>query len=139
MAETAAYIIDVNESNINDVLQQSMQKPVLLDFWAAWCEPCKTLAPILTKIADEYKGKFILAKIDADASPAITQQLGVRGLPTLKLVVQGQLVNELTGEHESSKVPVVEALGRDDAYDLVVVLIRKNRVAADEVVEDLTP
>lgn len=104
MAEAAAYIVDCNETNINDVLQQSMQVPVLLDFWAAWCEPCKSMAPILTKIADEYKGKFILAKIDADASPAITQQLGVRGLPTLKLVVQGQLVNELSGAQPEAAI-----------------------------------
>lgn len=104
MSEAPAYIVDVNEANINDVLQQSTQTPVLLDFWASWCEPCKTMAPILTKIADEYQGKFILAKIDSDASPAIAQQLGVRGLPTLKLVVQGQLVNELTGAQPEATI-----------------------------------
>lgn len=104
MAENAAYIVDVNETNINDVLQQSMQTPVLLDFWADWCEPCKTLAPVLNKIADEYQGKFILAKINADTSPAIAQQLGVRGLPTMKLVVQGQLVNELTGAQPEAAI-----------------------------------
>ena len=78
MAETAAYIVDVNEANINDVLQQSMQTPVLLDFWAEWCEPCKTMAPLLSKIADEYNGKFVLAKIDADASPAYGVGLSFR-------------------------------------------------------------
>lgn len=104
MSEAPSYIVEVNEANINDVLQQSMQTPVLLDFWASWCEPCKALAPILTKLADEYKGKFILAKIDSDASPAIAQQLGVRGLPTLKLVVQGQLVNELTGAQPETAI-----------------------------------
>ena len=104
MAEQAPYIVDVNETNINDVLQHSMQTPVLLDFWATWCEPCKTLGPILEKIANEYQGKLILAKIDADASPAIAQQLGVRGLPTLKLIVQGQLVNELTGAQPEATI-----------------------------------
>ncbi len=104
MSDAASYIVDVNEANINDVLQRSMQTPVLLDFWADWCEPCKTLAPILNKIVDEYQGAFILAKIDSDANPAIAQQLGVRGLPTLKLIVQGQLVNELTGAQPEATI-----------------------------------
>ncbi|MCG8313437.1 MAG: tetratricopeptide repeat protein [Pseudomonadales bacterium] len=119
MADETPYIVEVNETNINDVLQHSMQTPVLLDFWAAWCEPCKTLGPILEKIAKEYQGKFILAKIDADASPAIAQQLGVRGLPTLKLVVQGQLVNELTGaQPEASIREMLEPhIGKAEAED----------------------
>lgn len=97
-------IIEITEHNINDVLQRSMQTAVLLDFWAEWCEPCKTLAPILEKIVAEYPGRLILAKVDADAQPMIAQQLGVRGLPTLKLVVKGQLAGELSGAQPESEI-----------------------------------
>ncbi|MCG8670358.1 MAG: tetratricopeptide repeat protein [Pseudomonadales bacterium] len=145
MAEPASYIVDVNETNINDVLQQSMQTPVLLDFWASWCEPCKTLGPILEKLANEYQGKFILAKIDSDASPAIAQQLGVRGLPTLKLVVQGQLVNELTGAQPEASIremlePHVGPAGEqeDDADAFLQQVQRAREMGAyDQAIEAL--
>lgn len=143
MAESAAYIVDVTEHNINDVLQHSMQTPVLLDFWAAWCEPCKAMAPILTKLADEYRGKFILAKIDADTSPAITQQLGVRGLPTLKLVVQGQLVDELTGAQPEAAIrqmlePHVGAPEADDEDPFLAQIARARQMGAyDQAIEAL--
>ena len=93
----ANYIIEVNETNINDVVQLSAQIPVLLDFWAEWCEPCKTLTPILEKLADEYQGGFVLAKVDADSNQMLAQQLGVRGIPALKMIVQGQLAGEMNG------------------------------------------
>lgn len=100
----ANYIIDVNPQNINDVVQLSARVPVLLDFWAEWCEPCKALAPILEKIAHEYAGQFILAKVDTDANQMIAQQVGVRGIPSLKLIVQGQLAGELNGAQTEAEI-----------------------------------
>lgn len=90
-------VIDVTEQNIQQVLETSRQTPVLVDFWASWCQPCLQMAPILEKLAKEYSGKLILAKINADEQPNITSQFGVRSLPSLKLVFQGQLVAELEG------------------------------------------
>lgn len=98
------YIVDITQANVQSVLQKSMQVPVLLDFWAAWCQPCKQLTPVLTKLANEYKGRFILAKVDTDAHPGLAQQLGVRSLPTLKLVFHGQLAGELTGLQPEAEV-----------------------------------
>lgn len=91
------YIVEISQANVQSVLQKSMQVPVLMDFWATWCQPCKQMMPILAKLANEYKGRFILAKVDTDAHPGLAQQLGVRSLPTLKLVFHGQLAGELVG------------------------------------------
>jgi putative thioredoxin len=98
------YVVEITEQNINTVLQQSVNVPVLLDFWADWCQPCKTLAPLLEKLVKEYQGRFILAKVNTDEQPRLAQQLGVRSLPTLKLVVQGQLADELTGVQPESEL-----------------------------------
>ncbi|MCK2169448.1 thioredoxin, partial [Thalassospira xiamenensis] len=92
-----ASIIDVNEQNIQQVLEASRQTPVLVDFWAPWCQPCLQMAPTLEKLAAEYQGKLILAKVNADEQQNIAAQFGVRSLPSLKLVYQGQLVAELEG------------------------------------------
>ncbi|MBV1880774.1 MAG: tetratricopeptide repeat protein [Pseudomonadales bacterium] len=100
----ASFVVDINEQNFNEVLQQSMQVPVLLDFWADWCEPCKTMTPILESLAEAYQGQFILAKVNADEQKAISQQLAVRSLPTMKLVVKGQLAGELVGAQTETAV-----------------------------------
>lgn len=98
------YIVEATEQNINEILQQSMQFPILLDFWADWCEPCQTLAPVLTKLAEDYQGGFILAKVNADEQQMIAQQLGVRSLPTMKLIFKGQLVGELVGAQPEAEI-----------------------------------
>lgn len=92
------YIVEVNAENFQSViLEGSMQQPVLIDFWAEWCEPCKAMMPVLAKLADEYAGKFILAKINTEVEQAIAQQFQIRSIPSVKLVHQGQLVDEFNG------------------------------------------
>lgn len=100
----ANYIVDVNPQNINDVVQMSARMPVLLDFWSDGCESCAALAPILENLAHQYAGQFILAKVDADANQMLAQQVGVRSVPSLKLIVQGQLAGELNGAQPEAEV-----------------------------------
>ncbi|MDM7480749.1 MAG: tetratricopeptide repeat protein [Halomonas sp.] len=90
-------IIELNAGNIQQVLEASMQVPVLLDCWAPWCEPCKNLMPVLEKLAVEYAGAFLLATLDVEANPEIASQLGVRSVPDVKLVSQGGLVDSFQG------------------------------------------
>jgi len=71
--------------------------PVVVDFWAPWCEPCKVLKPLLEKLAEEYAGRFLLAKVNSDEFPELAQHFGVRSIPSVKVLFQGQLVDEFNG------------------------------------------
>ena len=93
-----SYIFDITTEQFDTyVVQNSHKVPVLVDFWAQWCEPCKQLGPLLEKIVTEYEGSLLLAKIDADAEKALVQAQGIRSLPTVKLIKEGQLVDEFIG------------------------------------------
>ncbi len=92
------FIVEVDESNFMQVVVEgSLQAPVLVDFWADWCEPCKQLMPLLDTLAEEANGAFTLAKCNADTNQAITGQIGIRSLPTVLLFNQGQPVDQFTG------------------------------------------
>lgn len=91
-------VFDVTEANFQtDVLDASSRQPVLVDLWATWCEPCKTLGPLLEKVVGAYGGAVKLAKIDCDKEQALAASFGVRSLPTVVLIRDGQLVDAFTG------------------------------------------
>lgn len=89
---------DVTQSDFEEkVIAASFKQPVVIDFWAPWCAPCKVLKPLLEKLAEEYAGKFLLAKVNSDENPEISAQFKVRGIPAVKAVVNGKVVDEFTG------------------------------------------
>lgn len=103
MLNPSPHIVDVTYDNAQATLiDASMQRPVLVDFWADWCAPCKQLMPILEKLALEYNGAFLLAKVNADEMQGITQQFGVRSLPTVMLIQEGQPVDGFAGAQTES-------------------------------------
>ncbi len=99
------YIHDVTIENFQTmVIDSSARQPVLVDFWADWCNPCQQLTPVLHKLADEYKGAFMLAKVNSDEQGELAAKAGVRSLPTVKLFIDGQIVNEFMGALPESEV-----------------------------------
>ena len=100
-----SFIIHVTEADFEyEVIQYSQQLPVVVDFWADWCIPCKTLSPILTKLTEESQGEFRLAKVDVDENPKLAQRYNVRGIPAVKGFRDGQLVVEFTGSPPEPQV-----------------------------------
>lgn len=99
------HIAVVNQSNAKEVLiDESFKRPVLIDFWADWCEPCKSLMPVLEKLATEYAGAFLLAKVNADTEQMIAAQFGVRSLPTVMVMRDGQPVDGFMGAQSEQEV-----------------------------------
>lgn len=94
----SAFSIEVTEADFEEkVIEASKKVPVVIDLWAEWCGPCRVLAPVLARLADEYQGKFILAKIDADENMRIAGRYAVRGFPTVIGFVAGQEVERFSG------------------------------------------
>lgn len=93
-----AVKVDVTEATFQtEVLERSMTTPVVVDFWAEWCQPCKQLSPLLEKLAVEYGGAWVLAQVDVDANPRLAQMFRVQGIPMVYAVVGGQPVDAFTG------------------------------------------
>ena len=102
---SSPYIFEATMENFQQqVMEASATTPVLVDVWAEWCAPCKQLMPLLEKLADEYQGAFLLAKVNADQQEQLTSSLGVRSLPTVILVKDGQAVDGFNGALAESEI-----------------------------------
>jgi putative thioredoxin len=92
------FSVDVDRHNFQQVVTEGSAKtPVVIDFWAPWCGPCRSLKPILEKLAEEYQGRFVLAKINSDENQELAAHFAVRGIPAVKAVVNGRVVDEFSG------------------------------------------
>ncbi len=100
------FAVDIQDSAHfeQQVIEASKQQPVLVDFWADWCQPCKTLIPLLMSLSNDYKGAFILAKVNADEQQELVAAAGVRNLPTVKLFKDGVIVDEFTGAQPETEL-----------------------------------
>lgn len=101
----SSLVIDVDEAGFErDVLQRSSEVPVVIDFWAEWCEPCKQLSPVLERLAREYNGRFVLAKVDVDANQMLMQQFQIQGIPAVFAVVAGQALPLFQGAAPENQI-----------------------------------
>jgi putative thioredoxin len=129
-ADTTPTIFDATQANFEaEVLNASFDQPVLVDFWATWCGPCKTLGPLIEKVIGEYAGAIKLAKVDCDKEQQLAAMFGVRSIPTVVLVRDGQLVDGFTG-----------ALPEAQLREFLARHVQPGEGAEDgEPVEDLAP
>lgn len=100
--------IEITDSNFNEVL--NTDKPVLVDFWAEWCGPCKMIGPIVKELASEYEGKAVIGKVNVDENPSTAAQFGIRSIPTLLVFKNGEVVDKQIGA-----VPKAVLAGKLDA------------------------
>ena len=98
------FIIDVTRENYAELMEASFSVPVLIDYWASWCQPCLVLMPILAKLAEEYGGKFLLGKLNTEEEQELAAQFGIRSIPTVKLFRDGGPVDEFMGALPESAV-----------------------------------
>ena len=96
-------ILQLNDANFSDTVEKDTG-PILVDFWAEWCMPCRALAPVIDELAGEFQGKVRFAKVNVDECKDIPSKFGIRGIPTLILFHEGKKVNELVGNQPKEKI-----------------------------------
>jgi putative thioredoxin len=142
LVNPSSPIIDVTAQNFQEVLEKSREIPVLLEFYIEGAEQCQPLALLLNKLVTEYQGKFLLGRIEVQQNPQVAQQLGVRGLPTIKVIFQGQMVQDLEGPQEETELrDIIEQITMSPVErireQIQMLLEEGNRTAAIELLQQV--
>lgn len=88
--------IEITDANFEELVEKS-DKPVMIDFWAVWCGPCRMIAPIVEEMTQEYEGRAVIGKVDVDSNPGVAQKYGIRNIPTVLFVKNGEIVDKQVG------------------------------------------
>ena len=132
--DTNQYVCELTEANYRSLAASVTEDTfIIVDFWAPWCAPCQTLGPILEHVVNSYNGQVILAKVNVDQNPNLAAQFGVQGIPAVKLIQNGQLLDEFTGAIPEEKVRewlevYVSPEEIDDPYETAMMLFGKGHV-----------
>lgn len=142
LVNPSSHIIDVTAQNFQEVLEKSREIPVLLEFYIEGAEQCQPLALLLNKLVTEYQGKFLLGRIEVQQNPQVAQQLSVRGLPTIKVIFQGQMVQDLEGPQEETELrDIIEQITMSPVErireQIQLLLEEGNRTAAIELLQQV--
>ena len=129
---TVEWVIDVTDPTFEkEVLERSHEIPVVVDFWAEWCGPCKVLGPTLEKLASEYNGKFLLAKVNTEQAQQLAQVFGIRSIPTVIAFKNGEPVGQFSGAIPEDAVR--EFLGRLSSSEIDIKVERADKLRADDL------
>ncbi|MBB1073365.1 thioredoxin [Rhodoferax sp. 4810] len=131
MADSPFITIATGADFAQRVLETSRQHPVLVDFWAGWCAPCRQLMPVLEKLANEFQGQFLLVKVDTDAEQALAGQCKIRSLPTVQLFKDGQVVDQFLGALPEVQVRAFIEKHLPRAAEQLLVEARRHLVKSD--------
>lgn len=102
--------LEITDANFEELVLKS-DKPVVIDFWAVWCGPCRMIAPLIEEMSKEYEGKAVIGKLDVDSNPTVTSKFGVRNIPTVLFLKNGEVVDKQVGAvPKSALVQKLEAL-----------------------------
>jgi putative thioredoxin len=129
--------VEVTEHDWEDVVVAASQEvPVVVDFWAGWCQPCLILGPVLERLAEEYRGRLVLAKLDVDANPSLANRFGIQGIPAVMAFREGRVVSEFVGvQPESVLRRFLDDLVPSEADDVVAVARADEERGAPEAAE----
>jgi putative thioredoxin len=132
------FVVTVTAHNFQQsVIQGSHDRPVLVDFWADWCAPCRALMPILAKLADQYAGKFLLAKLDTEAEREVAAEFGIRSLPTVQLFKDGKMVDQFMGALPEAQVRAF--IDRHIPRETDILVARAETFLAERALADAEP